>query len=77
MVNCIWEGDEMDAQKIQFAAGLQVLSFKDTYGRETEVCIGHKEIIVTHLSPDGGAESMRRYSKQELKIITDALDSML
>lgn len=67
----------MDTQKIQFAAGLQVVSFTDTYGRETEVCIGHKDIMVTHKTQDGGLESMRRYSKQEIKMVLESLGDML
>ncbi len=67
----------MDTQKIQFAAGLQVFNFTDTYGRETDVCIGHKDILVTHKAQDGDMESMRRYSRQEIEMILESLGSML
>ncbi len=63
----------MDTQKIQYAAGLQVVYFTDTYGRETEVCIGHRDVMITHRAQDGGMESMRRYSRQEVEMLLEAL----
>ena len=67
----------MDTQKIQYAAGLQVVYFTDTYGRETEVCIGHRDIMITHKTQDGNMESMRRYSRQEIEMISELLGNML
>lgn len=67
----------MDTQMVQYAAGLQVISFADAYGRETEICIGHKDIMVSHKTQDGNTESMRRYSKQEIEMLFDALGNML
>ena len=67
----------MNTQNIQFAAGLKIVSFSDAFGRETEVCIGHKDIMVTHKTQDGIAESMRRYSKEEIEMILESLGNML
>ena len=67
----------MDTQKIQFATGLQVVNFTDAYGRETEVFIGHKDIMITHKAQNGRPESMRRYGRKELEMIFEALGSML
>lgn len=70
----LWDGDFMDVQKIQFAAGLKILILQDTFGRETEVCVGHRDITVTHKAADSSAESMRRYNRQELETLLSLFD---
>lgn len=67
----------MEASKIEFAAGMQVIMMKDGLGRDTEICIGHREILIIHKALDGTVESMRRYPKNETnelsKLLGDAV----
>lgn len=67
----------MYTQKIKFAAGMQVIKFNDSLERETEVCVGHRDIIVTHKNDDGSTESMRRYSRNDISTLFEILNGAI
>ncbi|HEX2947459.1 MAG TPA: hypothetical protein VHT96_16090 [Clostridia bacterium] len=63
----------MEASKIEFAAGMQVIMMKDSLGRDTEICIGHRDIMIIHKAFDGSVESMRRYPRNETNELSKLL----